>query len=254
MEDRRGVGGGGAFARWGRRLFALFALALCVLAAVPAETRPWRPVRPLDYHATVLNGRIMGSAFQIAEGLAVTNAHVVQGLAPGSYMELAVSDSGRSRTNARLIAVSSRMDLALLAVPPGFLPSVAAENAPVAAGLPVIAAGTDATTLSRPGPRLELEGRVLAPHVDLPSFGPGLVARMPGVRPGFSGGPLLDRDGALVGMVTAIRPGPSPVAPVRVSGFSPARPLARMADEAFVLRAEEIRAEVQQLLASTGRD
>ena len=40
----------------------------------------------------------------------------------------------------------------------------------------------------------------------LAAFGPGLVAWLPGARPGFSGGPLLDAGGRLVGMVTALRP------------------------------------------------
>jgi S1-C subfamily serine protease len=232
---------------------AAAALALSAAAIAPAETRSLRATRPLDHHATVLNGRIMGSAFEIAEGLAVTNAHVVRGLGPGATVRLLASGRGNVHAIGQVLAVSPRMDLALLAVPPEFLPSVAATNAPRSAGLAVVAAGMDATVPGRPGPRLELKGRVVAPRADLPAFGPGLVARVPGVRPGFSGGPMLDVRGALVGMVTAIRPGPRAVAPVATSGFAPTRASVATAEEAFVLRAAEVRAEVRRLLADVRR-
>jgi S1-C subfamily serine protease len=251
MGVRRGVGGARAIARLVRDLLVPVALALGFAAVAPAETRSLRAARPLDHHATVLNGRITGSAFEIADGLAVTNAHVVHGLAPGATVGLVGSGRGSVRAVGRLVAVSPHMDLAVLSVPPGFLPSVAAADAPGVAGLPVVAAGMDATAASRPGPRLELAGLVLAPRADLPAFGPGLVARLPGVRPGFSGGPMFDARGALVGMVTAIRPGPRPSAALAGPGLAPARGSAVTAEEAFVLRAPELRAEVRRLLASS---
>jgi S1-C subfamily serine protease len=237
--------------RLGKWCIALVALALALApsAEAPAETRTVRASRPLDHHATVLNNGIMGSAFQIDAGLAVTNAHVVRGLAPGSTVELLPSGRAGVRAPGRVIAISSRMDLALLAVPAGLLPTVAMADARQVAGLRVVAAGVDATG-AQPGPRMELEGTVLAPGVDLPPFGPGRVVRLPCVRPGFSGGPMFDRRGALVGMVAAIRPGPQP--PVALSGFAPSRGAVPSAEEAFVLRAAEIRAEVRRLLAASG--
>ena len=56
---------------------------------------------------------------------------------------------------------------------------------------------------------------------------------------------MLDGQGALVGMIAAIRPGRPAAA--TLSGFSPAR--ARPAsEEALVLRAPELRAEVRRLI------
>ncbi|HVH04252.1 MAG TPA: hypothetical protein VM891_15130, partial [Amaricoccus sp.] len=79
-------------------------------------------------------------------------------------------------------------------------------------------------------------------------FGPGLIARLPGARPGFSGGPLFDRQGRLAGMVTAIRPGAGIV--IASSGTRSRR--ARDTVDAFALRAAEVRAEVRRLLALAG--
>ena len=108
----------------------------------------------------------------------------------------------------------------------------------------VTAAGIDAGE-GGAGERLALAGVVLDPREDLAAFGPGLVAWLPGARPGFSGGPLLDERGRLVGMVTAIRPAEGS-GPVAAAGGGGGRP----AVEAFALRAGEVRAEVRRLLAA----
>jgi len=201
--------------------------------------------RAMQHHATVLNGEVVGSAFAIAEGYVLTNGHVVRGLRPGATLALVASGGGGERIVARLVAVSKRMDLALLAVPEGFLPVVSGTDAPVRSGLPVIAAGIDAS--GTPGlPRRELAGRVIDPHSEVTAFGPGLVALLPGVRPGFSGGPMLDAEGRLVGMIAAIRP--ARAAPSAASGFAPVHRGRAVAEEALVLRAPEVRAEARRLL------
>jgi S1-C subfamily serine protease len=215
------------------------------LAGLAIEARAREARRPLDYHATVLNNGIVGSAFAIAEGVAVTNAHVVRGLAPGAAVQLSTAEGAGARATAWLLAVSPRMDMALLRTPAGLLLQLPAADVPASTGMGVMAAGIDASG-GGPGPRLELAGRVVAPAADLPAFGPGLIAWLPGVRPGFSGGPMLDGAGRLVGMVTAIRPGDTAAA----SGFAPGR--ARPAEEAYVLRARELRVEAARLLAATG--
>ena len=115
---------------------------------------------------------------------------------------------------------------------------------PAEPGMAVTAVGIDAGD-GGAGERLALSGVVLDPREDLAAFGPGLVAWLPGARPGFSGGPLLDERGRLVGMVTAIRPaegGPGWRPPAAAGG--------RPAVEAFALRAGEVRAEVRRLLAA----
>jgi S1-C subfamily serine protease len=228
-------------------------VALTLILLAGTAPRAEAQGRALDHHATVLNGAVVGSAFAIAPDLALTNAHVVAGLRPGDPLSLTTEDPGGRSVGARVIAISPRMDLAVLRIPRGFLPVVPARDAPRSPGLRVHAAGVDASGGAGLGPRMELSGTVLATHADLPAFGPGLVARVPGVRPGFSGGPLVDGAGRLVGMVTAIRPGRlaqlDRVEPA--SGFAPRRgPRPVRAEEAFVLRAAEIRAEARRLLAA----
>jgi S1-C subfamily serine protease len=198
---------------------------LCILAALAlaGAARAGAPGDLLARQGVVVNGDLIGSAFALGDGVAVTNRHVVQGLLPGDRVVLV---AGSARVLAEVVAVSPRIDLALLAVPPGLLAPT--DDAPAsAAGAAVSAAGIEAAT----GERRVEPGVLVLPRLDLPAFGPGLVARIPGARPGFSGGPLFDGEGRLLGMVTALRPARG--APV----------------EAFALGAAAVRAEAARLLA-----
>lgn len=185
----------------------------------------------LDHHVTLTNGRVTGSSFLLRDGVAVTNAHVLNGRGVGGRVSLVTRGGGRH--SARIIAVSPRMDLALLDVPAGWAPPVSRDAPRVGPGRAVVAAGVDGQN-RRVVRRMELAGEVTSGRRTLPRFGPGLVARIPGVRQGFSGGPVLDRDGRLVGMLTALKP----------KGGSSAR-----GEEAFILTAREIRNEARRLLA-----
>jgi S1-C subfamily serine protease len=202
------------------------------------------PAGPLDHLLGVSSGRTIGSAFFLTPTIAATNAHVVAGLGPGD--SLAISDAtGRRSGVARLIARSDRMDLALLAAPEGLLPPVAEQDAPKRTGLAVRAAGVDLRARDRAA--LELRGNIAAAELDLPRLGRGAVVRLPGVRRGFSGGPVLDLEGRLVGMIASIRvsSGGSTASP-RQSAFTPLHILE--ATEAFVLRATDIRREAEFML------
>ncbi len=219
-------------------LTAGLVLAACLLAGAEARNE----TGPLDHHAAVLNGRLVGSAFLIGPDLALTNAHVVAGAGPGGEVRV-YSQSRRVGGVARVLGVSPRMDLALLRMPIDFARAVPARDAPARRGLSVRGAGVDATGGAGLGPLMELSGDVIVGHADLGAYGPGMVVRMPGVRAGFSGGPVLDQDGRLVGMITAIRASGGHSA---ASGHGRAGTGAP--DEAFVLRAAEIRAEAERLL------
>jgi S1-C subfamily serine protease len=216
-----------------------------VVAADPAAAQERTPARAaLDFHVTVTSGTITGSGFQIADGLAVTNAHVLGAAGPGAEIRL-VYRSGRETRHARgrVLAISQRMDLAVVAVAPGLMPVVSSLDAPLEPGRTIRAAGIVAQPRGG-GPRLELEGRIASGPMSLPPFGPGRIALMPGIRRGFSGGPVLDADGRLVGMVAALRAGPDDI---RRAGGDPLE-----GREAYVLDAAAVRAEVARLLAGRG--
>lgn len=202
-------------------------LALALLLAVPAPAAA--PEAALGYHATLVNGAQTGSSFMIAEGLAVTNAHVLAGRRPGDRVTLYHPGTGRAM-RAEVLAISRRIDLAVLRVPGRFLPVPPAQAAAPGRGGAVVAAGVVAG--QGPGARRAARGHVLRTGQAEPGFGPGLVARMSGAAPGFSGGPVLDGQGRLIGMLSGLRP---PRGNTR---------------EAYILSAEAIRVETRRL---TGR-
>jgi S1-C subfamily serine protease len=243
--------GAGKVRRLGKHCAAALALAAAALPAAPSaaggpaaapgaaeESRPHPGA--LAFHAIVVNGPVTGSAFALADGLAVTNAHVLVDRRPGARVALTASIGG-ARATGTVLAVSPRMDLALVAVPRGFLPVVSGRDAPAAPGRRLTAAGVVAGPRG-PGPTLELDGAVASGVFTLPPYGPGLVAAMPGVRRGFSGGPVLDEAGRLVGMIAALRPAPG--------GATSATGAPLTGTEAFVLSAPALRAEAARLLAA----
>jgi S1-C subfamily serine protease len=250
MGVRMGAGAAGLAGRW--REFLVVSVAsglgwLVAMGAAPAAEAAGPG--PLGHHAVVRNGNTVGSAFALADGLAVTNAHVLAGRAPGEAVALSASAPGAARVRARIVAISVAMDLGVLAVPEGFLAPVGGD-AEGHEGLVVFAAGIDAGGGSASGRRYEVAGHVVSAEAQISSFGPGLVALLPGARPGFSGGPVLDGAGRLVGMLTAIRPAQQ--ARPRAAAAAPGAAGAA-AQEAYVLRAGALRAEATRLAAEAVR-
>jgi S1-C subfamily serine protease len=109
----RGPLGGGA--GFGRCLRSTCATALALVAAgivassdLAPGLRPIGPAladvrqrpSPLAFHATVLAGPITGSGFLIADGLAVTNAHVLGERRAGASVRLIASIGSAEPTAA----------------------------------------------------------------------------------------------------------------------------------------------------------
>lgn len=205
-------------------------------------------------HATLsaTSGAVLGSAFAISADVFVTNAHVVAGLESGAVVTLSVGVAPRRAARARVLAVSARMDLAVLQAPAGFLPVAAWRPAATAAATRISAAGVRVTPEAPQGRVVSAHGHVAGATITSARFGEGFVAVMPGVGPGFSGGPAVDEAGRLVGMVTAVRRGGA-ATPVG-SAFAPITVGARTGSvEAFILGADALRAEALRLLATATR-
>jgi S1-C subfamily serine protease len=137
-----------------------------------------------------------GSGFMVAGGRALTNAHVVQGCG-----RVAARNSAGQTVPARVAAVDSRRDLALLAVPSGFGPPLAfRDTPPLRRGDTVVTYGFPLSGLLSSGPTLTTgDISALAGLRDNPLH---YQISAP-VQPGNSGGPLLDAQGHVVGIVTS---------------------------------------------------
>lgn len=204
-------------------------LLSCVSVAFAFSAEAAETHRGVQYHATLMNGQIIGSAFLIAEGVVVTNAHVVKGRQTGDRLVIASQQGGQH--SAQIVAISTRMDLAVLRVAANVLPVVPNDVADHAKGARVYAVGVAANS-ENPQRRYVIAGEVSSDHTAIAPFGNGVIARMPQIKRGFSGGPVFDQQGAIVGMVAALRNGRQ----------SKAR-------DAFILSIAEVRAEVSRMIA-----
>ena len=182
-------------------------LTIACLLGVPAQAGP-------PGHLTVVEAataRLLGSATPIGGHHVLTNRHVIE-LAQRRGVEVALSRSGRV-IPARIGAVSDRLDVAVLvaAEPLGAVPPLA----------PAPAVGAAVGARGPAGPWVE--GSIVA-YPWREAWGPALFARLPAGF-GFSGGPVLDASGALVGLVTAaVNPSASEMLALRAGrSGSPAR-------------------------------
>jgi S1-C subfamily serine protease len=142
----------------------------------------------------------VGSGWVVAPGRVVTNAHVVAG---ADRVTVSVRGTGRERT-ARVVAFDPRRDVAVLAV--NDLP------APRLALGPTLGTGAEAALAGFPGDNglwvgaARVRDVITARGADIHGA-PGVTRQVYSlraqVRRGASGGPVLDRQGEVVGMVFA---------------------------------------------------
>lgn len=230
----------------------LLALTAAACASVPVPSTVGTPAEPVarQSYAAVMVGAPpvlggLGSAVAIDARHAVTNSHVMR--LGGMAVEQAtlVRDDGR-KAQATLVGRSEAMDLAVLRMPEGFLAPARAATAGPLPAQPVWAAGT--TTV---GPGLA-KGWVMEHDAAIDGLGHGFIARM-GALTGYSGGPVVGPDGAVLGLTTAlVAPGAAPLlGPLTGAGMD-ASPGAEER-EVFVLGIGPAIEEARRLIARSGR-
>ena len=175
-----------------RDLATLIDVPLLTLAQDSSERRTRRLT--VRVRSTTCLGVATGSGFALDEHTLITNRHVVAG---ADRVEVSTWD-GRSLT-ASSASVGAVGDLAVVKVN-GRLPQTARLG-------PRVRAGDAVTVVGYPlGGRLTLRRGTVVDYDDGWRFRmPGEVIRMTTlVRPGNSGGPVLDAEGRVVGVVFAI--------------------------------------------------
>jgi S1-C subfamily serine protease len=176
--------------------------------ATPAETAPAPPpptTAPLSASTEEMVDRVMpavvlikatggrGSGFFVRHDTLITNEHVVEG---DSYVTLQKSDG--STVSARVESRSAALDLAILKVA---TPSVSQTVIPMGTarglkpGQEIIVIGSALGTLQNSVSRGIVSGV-------RSSGGATLVQTDAAANPGNSGGPMLDRNGSVIGVTT----------------------------------------------------
>jgi S1-C subfamily serine protease len=143
-------------------------------------------------------GIVFGSGFPVGPNLVLTNAHVVAGTRGTT-----VQSSGGSSLAARVVLFDSSRDVAILYVPRLALPPLG--QAPADSGTQGAAIGYPGGGAEQVSPAV-VDGQVRARGRDI--YGQNLVDRSiwiaeAAVRPGNSGGPLVDLNGKVVGVIFA---------------------------------------------------
>jgi len=137
-----------------------------------------------------------GTGFVVAEGRVLTNNHVV-----AECGRLVVRNAAGARAPGRVMATDRRRDLALMAVPAEIGPALTFRDAPsVRRGESVVTYGFPLSGLLSSGPTLTTgDINALAGLRDNPA---NFQISAP-VQPGNSGGPLLDSQGNVIGVVVS---------------------------------------------------
>ncbi len=166
-----------------------------------------KPVEPQAHNVAISDGKTGlsgGTGVVVQEaGLILTNEHVVRGV---SKIDVILADG--SRYTARSIASADHLDLALLQIDRRDLRAIPTAVGPPRNGDPVVAIGgrrfTEAS--GRRSGRITQAATSLQTQLDPARRNDysRLVESTVRLEPGFSGGPLLDSRGRLVGLNVAM--------------------------------------------------
>jgi S1-C subfamily serine protease len=208
------------------RLVALgcsLAVAAIVAATLPvAGARAQSPppsaaqgVVDITTRLTSLHAEAAGTGMLLnASGEVLTNNHVIRG---GSRIRVTVP--GGRRYRARVVGTDARKDIAVLQIeggPPAVAPVSLGDSSGAAVGQPVTAVGNAG---GRGGAPSVVTGSVVALHRSITALDDadataehltGMIEVNAPIRPGDSGGPLLDAAGQVIGMDTAAASGSTP--------------------------------------------
>jgi S1-C subfamily serine protease len=147
-----------------------------------------------------------GTGFAVAPDLLITNRHVIKieqlGIADGVTVQLPDATPPIPPTAAKILAVSTKDDLALLKVEGGNYPAINISSKPLKRGREVLVLGYPHTDLF--GASLKTTRGVITA---LEAKFNGMLMMDAEANPGNSGGPVCDRNGTLVGVMTAITKG-----------------------------------------------
>jgi S1-C subfamily serine protease len=163
----------------------------------------------------------LGSGFALADGLIVTNRHVV-----GQPRQVGIATWDGRSFEADVEGIALDADLAILRVPGADLPVARLRTDPIVVGELVAAIGYPGG-----GPATITTGTVVGRRTSTFAGEDSLViVTDAAVRQGNSGGPLVDAEGRVVGVVVALSvsdglglaiPVPELVARLERRGFSP---------------------------------
>lgn len=166
----------------------------------------------VELRVTSLAGTETGSGIVVSsDGVILTNHHVVSGADEG---EIAVRFNGQGRTaSARVLGSDARSDLALIRADgvSGLRPAKLGDSSRVRVGSPVLAIGSpeglEGTVTSGIVSAVNRDLRVGAGDDAQPPVTYRAIQTDASLNPGNSGGPLVNMDGEVIGVNSAIYAG-----------------------------------------------